>query len=136
MWKSNRNCAWNLTFPEFISPIVWNNMCEHLHIMKSVCFKELHNEQEYYSSTIYRAGAAECQLLLVVYIVIVYCYCYCVSHNLELILGHPALPLNNNVPRKSRVALLSSIWRRIRNRAPSYFLDYIILTCANKITTL
>ena len=77
--------------------------------MKSVYFKELHNEQEYYSSTIYGAGAAECQLLLVIYIVIVYCYCYCVSHNLEMILGHPALPLNNNVPQKSRVALLSSI---------------------------
>ena len=75
--------------------------------MKSVYFKELHNEQEYYSSTIYRAGAAECQLLLVIYIVIV--YCYCVSHNLEMILGHPALLLNNNVPQKSRVALLSSI---------------------------
>ena len=69
--------------------------------------KELHNEQEYYSPTIYRAGAAEYQLLLVVYSVIV--YCYCVSHNLELIFGHPALPLNNNVPQKSRVALLSSI---------------------------
>ena len=78
-------------------------------IMKSVYFKELHNEQEYYSPTIYRAGAAEYQLLLVVYSVIVYCYCYCVSHNLELIFGHPALPLNNNLPRKSRVALLSSI---------------------------
>ena len=81
----------------------------NIFIMKSVYFKELHNEQEYYSPTIYRAGAAECQLLLVIYIVIVYCYCYCVSHNLELILGHPALPLNNNVPQKSRVALLSSI---------------------------
>ena len=30
VYKSNRNCAWNLAFPEFISPIVWN-MCEHLH---------------------------------------------------------------------------------------------------------
>ena len=49
-------------------------------------------------------------------------------NNLELILRHPASPLNNNVPRKSRVALLSSIWRRIRNRARSYFLEYIILT--------
>ena len=56
-------------------------------------------------------------------------------NNLELILRHPASPLNNNVPRKSRVALLSSIWRRIPNRARSYFLEYIILTCANKITT-
>ena len=28
--KSSWNCAWNLAFPEFISPIVWN-MCEHLH---------------------------------------------------------------------------------------------------------
>ena len=74
-------------------------------------------------------------------------YCHCIyifdfvivfvikPNNLELILRHPASPLNNNVPRKSRVALLSSIWRRIPNRARSYFLEYIILTCANKITT-
>ena len=32
-------------------------MCEHLHY-ESVYFKELHNEQEYYCPTIYRAGAA------------------------------------------------------------------------------
>ena len=100
MRKSNRNCSWNL---------LYGIICVNIFIMKSVYFKELHNEQEYYSSTIYRAGAAECQLLLVIYIVIVYCYCYCVSHNLEMILRHPALPLNNNVPQKSRVALLSSI---------------------------
>ena len=56
-------------------------------------------------------------------------------NNLELILRHPASPLKNTVSRKSREALLSSIWRRIRNRARSYFLEYIILTCANKITT-
>ena len=54
--KSNGNCAWNLAFPVFISPIVWN-MCENLHY-ESVYFKELHNEQEYYCPTIYRAGAA------------------------------------------------------------------------------
>ena len=30
----------------------------NIFIMKSVYFKELHNEQEYYSPTIYRAGAA------------------------------------------------------------------------------
>ena len=47
--------------------------------------------------------------IMSLHIYIWYCYCYCVSHNLELILGHPALPLNNNVPQKSRVALLSSI---------------------------
>ena len=53
--KSNWNCAWNLVFPVFISPIVWN-MCENLHY-ESVYFKELHNKQEYYWATIYRAGA-------------------------------------------------------------------------------
>ena len=47
--------------------------------------------------------------IMSLHIYIWYCYCYCVSHNLELILGHPALPLNNNVAQKSRVALLSSI---------------------------
>ena len=77
-------------------------------------------------------------------------YCHCIYYmyivysvivflikpnNLELILRHPASPLKNTVSRKSREALLSSIWRRIRNRARSYFLEYIILTCANKITT-
>ena len=50
MCKSNWNCAWNLAFPVFISPIVWN-MCENLHY-ESVYFKELHNEQEYYWPTI------------------------------------------------------------------------------------
>ena len=54
--KSNWNCAWNLAFPVFISPIVWN-MCENLHY-GSVYFKELHNDKEYYWPTIYRAGAA------------------------------------------------------------------------------
>ena len=39
-----------------MSPIVWN-MCENLRY-ESIYFKELHNEQEYYSPTIYRAGAA------------------------------------------------------------------------------
>ena len=51
-----RNCAWNLEFPVFISPILWN-MCENLPY-ESVYFKELHNEQECYQPTIYRAGAA------------------------------------------------------------------------------
>ena len=54
--KSSWNCAWNLAFPVFISPIVWN-MCENLHY-ESVYFKELHNQQEYYWPTIYRMGAA------------------------------------------------------------------------------
>ena len=40
----------------FISPIVWN-MCENLPYA-SVYFIELHNEQECYWPTIYRAGAA------------------------------------------------------------------------------
>ena len=44
--KSSGNCAWNLAFPVFISPIVWN-MCENLHY-EWVYFKELHNQQEYY----------------------------------------------------------------------------------------
>ena len=48
--------AWNLAVPVFISPIVWN-MCENLHY-KSVYFKELHNQQEYYRPTIYRTGPA------------------------------------------------------------------------------
>ena len=48
------------------TPIVWN-MCENLPIVWNMCenrrygsvyFKELHNEQECYSPTIYRAGAA------------------------------------------------------------------------------
>ena len=54
--KSNWNCAWNLAFPLFISPVV-KNMCENLHY-ESVYFRELHNEQEYFWPTIYRAGAA------------------------------------------------------------------------------
>ena len=54
--KSSWNCALNLAFPVFISPIVWN-MCENLHY-ESVYFKELHNQQEYYWPTIYRTGAA------------------------------------------------------------------------------
>ena len=54
--KSSWNCAWNLAFPVFISPIVWN-MCENLHY-ESVYFKELHNQQEYCWPTIYRTGAA------------------------------------------------------------------------------
>ena len=54
--KSSWNCAWNLPFPVFISPIAWN-MCENLHY-ESVYFKELHNQQEYYWLTIYRTGAA------------------------------------------------------------------------------
>ena len=47
---------WNLAFPVFISPVVWNT-CENLHY-ESLYFKELHNNQEYYWPTIYRAGAA------------------------------------------------------------------------------
>ena len=39
----------------YISPIVWT-MCENLNY-ESVYFKELHNKQEYYWATIYRAGA-------------------------------------------------------------------------------
>ena len=54
--KSNWNCALNLAFSVFISPIVWN-MCENLP-HESVYFKELHNEQECYWPTICRAGAA------------------------------------------------------------------------------
>ena len=52
--KSNWNCAWNLAFPVFISPIVWN-MCENLHY-ESVHFKELLKDQEHCWPT--RAGAA------------------------------------------------------------------------------
>ena len=53
--KLTWNCAWNLAFPVFILPIVWN-MCENLPY-ESVYFKKLHNEQECYWPTIYRAGA-------------------------------------------------------------------------------
>ena len=57
MKEKLQNCAWNLVFCAFISPIVWN-MCENIHY-ESVYFKELiHNEQEYYWPTIYRTGAA------------------------------------------------------------------------------
>ena len=48
--------TWNLAFPVFIAPFVWN-MCENLHY-ESVYFKELHNDHEYYWPTTYRAGAA------------------------------------------------------------------------------
>ena len=41
----SRQLAWNLAFPVFISPIVWN-VRENLHY-ESVYFEELHNEQEY-----------------------------------------------------------------------------------------
>ena len=54
--KWNWISAWNVAFPVFISPIVWN-MCENLDC-GSVYFKELHNDQEYYWLTMYRAGAA------------------------------------------------------------------------------
>ena len=75
-------------------------------------------------------------LSLYIYILYIVIVLLIKPNNLELILKHPASLLKNTVPRKSRVALLSSIWRRIRNTARSYFLEYIILTCANKITTL
>ena len=66
--KSSWNCAWNLAFPVFISPIVWNTF-ENLHY-ESVYFKELNNEQEYYWPTINRAGAA------VVWTVITSCHSF------------------------------------------------------------
>ena len=40
----------------YLTYIVWN-ICENLHY-QSVYFKELHNEQEYYRPTIYRAETA------------------------------------------------------------------------------
>ena len=43
---------------------MWN-MCENLYY-ESVYFKELHNDQEYYSPTIYRAGAAEVSLVIMI----------------------------------------------------------------------
>ena len=48
--KSSRNCAWNLAFPVFISPIVWN-----------VCYESNGYISKSYSlhwKTIYRAGTA------------------------------------------------------------------------------
>ena len=54
LFKSNWSCAWNLGFPVFISPIVWN-MCENLHY-ESVYCKELLRDQEYCWPT--RAGGA------------------------------------------------------------------------------
>ena len=56
--KSNWNCAWNLAFPVFISPIEWN-ICENLRY-EPVYFKELHNEQE--SNTIDRQYTERGQL--------------------------------------------------------------------------
>ena len=41
-----------------LSHLLYEIICVNIFIMKSVYFKELHNEQEYYSRTIYRAGAA------------------------------------------------------------------------------
>ena len=41
-----------------LSHLLYGIICVNIFIMKSVYFKELHNEQEYYSPTIYRAGAA------------------------------------------------------------------------------
>ena len=66
--KSNWNCAWNLAFLVFISPIVWN-MCENLHY-KLVYLIELHNEQEYYWPTIYRVVAAVVSTITSKYIVV------------------------------------------------------------------
>ena len=40
-------------------------MCENL-LYESVYFKELHNEQEYYWPTIYRAGAAEVSTIIII----------------------------------------------------------------------
>ena len=45
-----------LHFLFLLSPVVWK-MCEKLHY-ESVYSKELHNGQEYYWPTMYRAGAA------------------------------------------------------------------------------
>ena len=45
-----------LRFQLYLSHLFVRNMCENLHY-ESVYFKELHNEQEYYRQTIYRAGA-------------------------------------------------------------------------------
>ena len=63
-------------FPVLISPIAWNT-CEHLH-NESVYFKELHNEQEYYWPTIYRAGAAVVSTITR-YVVYVELYCTRIS---------------------------------------------------------
>ena len=41
-----------------LSHLLYGIICVNIFIMKSVYFKELHNEQEYYCLTIYRAGAA------------------------------------------------------------------------------
>ena len=41
-----------------LSHLLYGIICVNIFIMKSVCFKELHNEQEYYCPTIYGAGAA------------------------------------------------------------------------------
>ena len=55
-WTKLCKSTWNCVHGTFISPIVWN-MCENLPY-ESVYFKELHNEQECYWPTKYRAGAA------------------------------------------------------------------------------
>ena len=87
--KSTWNCAWNLAFPVFISPTVWN-MCKNLHY-ESVCFKELHNEQEYYWSTTYRTGAAVLSTISSCIIAKLYLECKHEEH--KTVLGPEKLPV-------------------------------------------
>ena len=46
-------------FPVFISPIAWD-MCEHLHY-ESAYFKELHQEQEYYTLVYFEQISRGCE---------------------------------------------------------------------------
>ena len=55
--KSSWNCAWNLAFPVFISPIVWN-MCENLHYESVYSKSYTTSKKTQYWPTIYRTGAA------------------------------------------------------------------------------
>ena len=65
---------WNLVFPVFISPIVWN-MCENLDY-ESVYFQELRNEQEYYRLTIRRVGAAVVSTITSTFIALIPAPCF------------------------------------------------------------
>ena len=103
--KSSWNCEWNLAFPVFISPIVWN-MCENLHY-ESAYFKELHNEQEYYCERFEPR-----------------------SHFKRLSLqGHPATALCKTSVRRSKNCLRFSIaWGRLKiSRWPFHLICTIFL---------
>ena len=62
----------------YLTYIVWN-ICENLHY-QSVYFKELHNEQEYYRPTIYRAETAVVSTVTSINCALLYRYIKSESH--------------------------------------------------------